>query len=178
MGDKIQFKISNPDIWITGIGTFTVSTKFNVSGNIMSLLYGDDFVGKTDLTGKNCVFRYLFNNCNKLLSAENLILPATKLSDSCYENMFQGCESLTIAPELPASKLTYQCYRAMFSGCFKLQHIRMLATDISADRCLLSWVYGVASSGIFVKASNVEIPIVNAQNDGIPQNWEVREILK
>jgi hypothetical protein len=103
-----------------GIGTFTVSTKFNVSGNIMSLLYGDDFIGKTDLTGKNYAFKFLFNNCNKLLSAENLILPATKLADSCYEQMFYSCTSLTTAPELPASKLTYQCYRSMFQNCSKL----------------------------------------------------------
>lgn len=37
----------------SGIGTFSATGNFNVSGNIMSLYYGDSFVGQKDLTGKN-----------------------------------------------------------------------------------------------------------------------------
>jgi hypothetical protein len=55
----------------------------------------------------------------------------------------------------------------------------MLATDISASNCLTYWVSGVANSGTFVKASNVEIPTVSSTIiEGIPQNWEVHEVLK
>lgn len=43
-----------------GIGTFSATGRFNASGNIMSLLYGDDFIGQTDLTGKSYAFCELF----------------------------------------------------------------------------------------------------------------------
>ena len=63
-GQKIQFKMTNPTIsGLSGIGTFTISKPCNIEGNIMSLLYGDDFIGQTDLTGKKYAFRDLFYNC-------------------------------------------------------------------------------------------------------------------
>ena len=58
-GDKIMFKKSNSK----SIGTFSSTGKFNVSGNIMSLLYGDDFDGQISLSGKDRVFAMLFYNC-------------------------------------------------------------------------------------------------------------------
>jgi hypothetical protein len=39
----------------------------------------------------------------------------------------------------------------MFIGCSKLNYIKMMATDISADSCLSYWVSGVSSTGTFVK---------------------------
>jgi len=44
-----------------GIGKFTNSTaSFDIEGNIMSLLYGDNFEGQTNLTGKTNAFIYIF----------------------------------------------------------------------------------------------------------------------
>ena len=115
MGQKIQFKIDNPTISFNeGIGRFTISKKCNVSGNIMSLLYGDDFSERNSLTGKNYAFYKLFYNCKTIVDASKLILPATILSNYCYEYMFSGCTSLTTTPALPATMLAYQCYKGMF----------------------------------------------------------------
>jgi hypothetical protein len=80
-GKKIYFRGNLTPNSSNGIGTFTISKKCNVKGNIMSLIHGDDFKGKTDLTGKNYAFRYLFKNCTKLVDASELILPATTLAD-------------------------------------------------------------------------------------------------
>mgnify|MGYP003288036260 CR=1 FL=1 len=41
--DKIYFKAELTPTTNNGIGTFTISNYCNLSGNIMSLLYGDDF---------------------------------------------------------------------------------------------------------------------------------------
>ena len=103
-----------------GIGTFSAVGTFNASGNIMSLLYGDDFIGQTDLTQKKYAFYELFKSNNWLIDASNLILPATALATSCYQNMFYNCASLTTAPELPATTLAGSCYNGMFSGCTSL----------------------------------------------------------
>jgi hypothetical protein len=50
----------------------------------------------------------------------------------------------------------------------------MLATDISVSNCLNNWVYGVASTGIFVKmAAMTSLP---TGNSGIPSGWTVENI--
>ena len=143
---KIQFKITNPKIYsYDGIGTFTVSKAFNVKGNIMSLLYGDNFEGQIDLSRKDCAFSNLFLNCTTLQNAENLILPATTLRDSCYHSMFKGCTSLTAAPELPATTLVHSCYSYMFYGCTSLTTAPELPATTLANECYRSMFNGCTS---------------------------------
>ena len=103
-----------------GIGRFLSTAQFDVEGNIMSLLYGDNYKEQTDLTGKNYAFGYLFSGNTNVVSVENLSLPATTLSNYCYYYMFENCTSLTTAPELPATTLSDYCYSCMFIGCTSL----------------------------------------------------------
>lgn len=203
-----KFKMNDPTIISfgygpgnVGIGTFYVSKTYNVKGNIMSLLHGDDFVGKVSLSDKAGVFNYLFgpyNKSNPLIDAGNLILPATTLASTCYAFMFQansllttapklpattlapacymymfrGCSSLITAPELSATTLADYCYHEMFHYCTSLNYIKMLATDISASICLTDWVNGVASSGTFVK--NPNMTTLPTGISGIPEGWTVQ----
>ena len=111
------------------------SAQFNICGNAMSLLYGDDFIGQTNLEGKDYCFNSLFKGNTNLISAENLILPATTLADWCYYMMFYGCTSLTTAPELPATKLADGCYTSMFTGCTSLTTAPELPATTLARYC-------------------------------------------
>jgi len=61
----------------------------------------------------------------------------------------------------------------MFYNCSKLNHITMLATNISATDCLTKWVYGVASSGTFVK--NSSMTSLSEGVNGIPSGWAVED---
>ena len=88
--------------------------------------------------------------------------------------MFYDCTSLTTAPELLATTLYRDCYNLMFYGCSKLNYIKMLATSISASGCLNTWVYGVASSGTFVKNANATWNVTGI--DGIPNGWTVETV--
>ena len=88
--------------------------------------------------------------------------------------MFNGCTSLTTAPELPASTLVGSCYNRMFYGCTSLSSITCYATNISADDCVTSWVDGVASSGTFKKPSNMSSWTTGTS--GIPNGWTVEDI--
>ena len=99
-------------------------------------------------------------------------LPATVLADYCYNQMFRGCTGLTVAPELPATTLAAGCYRHMFWDCKKLDHITMLATDISAPNCFDEWVVGVASTGTFTKAA--AMTSLTTGVSGIPEGWTVK----
>ena len=73
--------------------------------------------GETEtFTAKN--FQALFQGCKSLTTAPEL--PATTLVKNCYNSMFQGCTSLTTAPDLPATTLATNCYLKMFYGCSSL----------------------------------------------------------
>jgi hypothetical protein len=133
-GQRIYFKGDNIEAGETyGIGVFNSNKKFNVGGNIMSLIYGDDFENKTELID-DYQFKFLFNNNRNLISAKDLVLPATKLTEFCYDSMFYECRSLTEAPELPATKLTYACYAKMFDNAYNLIDAPKLpATELVAE---------------------------------------------
>ena len=142
-GQRISFKINNPGISASyGIGTFTITKKCNVKGNIMSLLYGDNFEGQTSLTGKDYVFYNLFNNCTNIVDASELVLPATTLAKYCYDSMFEGCTSLTTAPQLPATTLANNCYESMFYGCTRLTAAPELPATTLAYYCYASMFRG------------------------------------
>ena len=94
------------------------------------------------------------------------------VDEECYFCMFQGCTSLTKAPELPATTLVYNCYFIMFMNCTSLNYIKMLATHIPSS-CMEYWVYGVAPSGTFVKDASATLP---TGIDGIPDGWTVETV--
>ena len=145
-GNKILWKqIGLTPTSSNGIGTFSATGNFEVSGNIMSLYYGDNFIGQTNLTGKNYAFLNLFYNCNKLVNAENLILSSTTLAPSCYYNMFLGCSSLTEAPELLATTLAPSCYYNMFRGCSSLTEAPELPATTLASSCYYGMFQGCTS---------------------------------
>ena len=173
-GDKILFKgnnssyaLINDSVWsvtLFGIptddeGPALDGASFNISGNIMSLIGGDNFEDLTTLTDPytfSCLFSWtktidasglilpvttltqgcygsMFSWCTSLTTAPSL--PATTLADSCYSEMFSGCTSLTTAPSLPATILVSGCYNSMFSGCTSLTTAPSLPTTILAEDC-------------------------------------------
>ena len=100
-------------------------TEYYIYGNIMSLLYGDSFTRKRTLYDWNShCFSELFDASTAkyryCTSAENLVLPATKLSDGCYDSMFRLQTRLEHAPKLPATTLADSCYIWMFRDCSSL----------------------------------------------------------
>lgn len=115
----------------------------NVSGNIMSLVYGDNFVGQTSLT-MSYTFRRLFNY-NNIVSAQNLILPATTLTNNCYDGMFMDCALLTSIPTLPATTLAQSCYYNMYENCISLVNPPALPATTLANYCYWDMFKGCTS---------------------------------
>ena len=85
--------------------------------------------------------------------------------------MFGDCSSLTQAPELPATTLVDHCYDSMFYGCSKLNYIKALFTTEPSDKYTYNWVYGVSSTGTFVKSSAANWNVTGVT--GIPDGWTV-----
>ena len=88
--------------------------------------------------------------------------------------MFRNCSSLTQAPDLPAQKLTDHCYCNMFYNCSSLKYIKCLATNISETRCTYQWVENVPATGTFVKAASMSGWQSKTGTDGIPSGWTVQ----
>jgi hypothetical protein len=137
-GDKVLWKGECTPNSSAGIGKFTTeeeSAQFDVEGNVMSLLYGDNFKEQTSLTGKDWAFHALFTANTKVISAENLSLPATTLANGCYSDMFKGCTILITAPELPATTLANSCYSQMFRDCTSLTTATALPATTLVYNC-------------------------------------------
>lgn len=107
----------------------------------------------------------MFRQCIFLTQAPEL--PAVTLADSCYEYMFYS-SGLIQSPELPAAILVRSCYRCMFHFCAFLNYIKCLATDISAEYCILTWTTNVEDQGEFHCKPNVAWP---EGSSGIPTGW-------
>lgn len=137
VGQKIMWKASGLTVadntYYHGIGTFSATGNFNVEGNIMSLVSGDSFVSATTISN-DWQFASLFYENNNIVSAENLILPATTLAKNCYNSMFNS-SSLTTPPQLPATSLTEGCYVQMFAYCNSLTTAPSLPATTLAKHC-------------------------------------------
>ena len=146
IGQKILIKGNNDTYnvvsdYIGNFSCFTASKQIDVNGNIMSLIYGDNFKGQYSFPSGTFNFYNIFNSA-PIVSAENLILPATTLATACYKNMFKGCTGLTTAPELPATTLANSCYQNMFDGCTGLTTAPALPATTLADYCYQYMFYG------------------------------------
>lgn len=89
-------------------------------------------------------FKDAFENDENLVGANKLILKHGSLAESCYSYMFSGCTGLT----------TIDCYATSY------------ATEATND-----WVFGVAETGTFSKASDADFWETGV--NGIPSGWSV-----
>ena len=158
-GESVSFWSNNAALtlgsdWMPLYSYFDISDECYVYGNVMSMI--DDQVGATAENPKFCTdeeigasyaLYNLFKNCKKILNHESkeLVLPATKLTSNCYQNMFYNCEKLTKAPELKAETLKDYCYASMFYGCTSLTKAPELKAETLAPYCYNSMFYGCTS---------------------------------
>lgn len=122
VGDIIEYKSLKGSTY----GHFSSNCEFIAYGNAMSLLYGDDFSGKTTFQSTTYTLNGLFIDCSGLTSVKHLVLPATALTQNAYNQMFRGCTNLIDSPELPATEIANWCYKGMFSGCTSLTNAPVL----------------------------------------------------
>ena len=156
-GESLQFRaekggnetFSTNDYRFTYRITVEGEGEISASGNIMSLL--DSTLVRTEL--KEYIFARLFDGCDKLTDASNLILPATTLENECYRSMFSGCSSLKTAPALPATELEESCYGDMFYGCSNLKTAPSLPATTLAASCY---------SGMFSESGLTTAPVLPA----------------
>ena len=124
------------------VGTFSGSSfAGELGGNILSLVYGDDFInhtGDTTIEGSS-VFNGLFRECQSYIDASGLVLDVMG-DDFTYAYMFYQNQgdgryySCTAAPELPNTSVTRSSYSYMFANCGKLVTPPELPASVVEER--------------------------------------------
>lgn len=193
-GQNSPYTAPNESGYETRWNYFKSTAKYNVYGNIMSLIYGDSFQNNNTIS-----YDYVFNGlfyANRIVDATNLIIPSTTLTKYCYHAMFSNCSYMTFAPKLPATTLAEGCYYvmfvacsnlatapdllasnipfhaydSMFESCYSLNSIKCMATTgVNTNNCL-RWLANTSSTGTFTKKSGVSWP---SGDSGIPTGWTV-----
>lgn len=136
--------------------------KFEIGGNIMSLLFGDNYSSTTTFNSNSYdyAFKNIFNGWTSLIDASRLNFAVTNLglASHVYEYMFSDCTRLKVAPTLKATTLTASCYCGMFDGCTSLQTApNLTATSIPAS----------AYEGMFARCTSlINAPIISATSVG------------
>ena len=144
-GEKYYWKGTN--YAISQNGTFkteqnvklAASQNFKAYGNMFSMLWGDDFIGKNffpnDTT--NYIYAGFFWNNTKLIDAQNLYFPGqhtkgfkesgndTPSSDeviNSFNDLFNGCSNLEYGPIIEMLTIVgNSSIKRMFKGCSKLK---------------------------------------------------------
>ena len=149
------------------------SMKTEIFGNVMSLLKGKDNLESATTIEANNAFYGLFAGAEKLVNNTErlLVLPATTLTEGCYQDMFNGCKGIEKAPELPAPKLEKNCYQEMFYDCAKLNHVKCLATDIKAENSTKDWLGKAGTEATGEKVLETAVPMTANSDDGVPTAW-------
>ena len=139
----------------------------------MSLLKGKDNLESATTIEANNAFYGLFAGADKLVNNDErlLVLPATTLTEGCYQDMFNGCKGIEKAPELPAPKLEKNCYQEMFYDCAKLNHVKCLATDIKAENSTKDWLGKAGTEATGEKVLETAVPMTSGSDDGVPDGW-------
>ena len=150
---------------ISGFTTLTKQCYTEMFVGCTGLLNGVDMPSNVVLAEGCC--HTMYDGCSSLTTAPEL--PATTLVYHCYAWMFRNCTSLTTAPDLPAINATSDNYIHMFAGCTSLNYIKCLA--VSNSGYMQGWVDDVPSGGTFVK--NVNMNNWTTGVNGIPTGWNV-----
>ena len=153
---------------------FVLTGNWSASGNIMSLLYGDNFEGatfdtSTSKTNKDA-FRSLFKGCSALYDVTGIILPENT-TDACYVYMFDGCSNIETAPYLPAAIHASDAYGMLFQNCTKIKYIKF---NTSNTNQFYMWLNGINiyTRGIMVNENPDFNPSsFNRTTSGCPSSW-------
>lgn len=179
-GDIVVFKGNNKSYYSSpGYNKFGGSATFKAYGNILSLIYEDNYQTETELPSGNTQntlqnFDSLFQKNSGITDASNIIMPQNT-KNNCYHRMFEDCYNLEKAPTLPAVTLEPNAYQYMFANCSKLVYVKCLATNMSATDCTGNWLSSVSPTGTFVKHPNATW---ETSDSGIPKGWTVQDYVE
>lgn len=139
-GDIVYFKGTNARLSFVDTSKYTTfvidGAKAYAGGTVQSLVDG---VGESETAIQ---MSRLFASAN-IISAPDL--PATTLSRSCYEGIFDGCQYLVQGTYLPATRAAENCYKNMYKSCSALTYANAIMLSTLAISCCEAMFYGCSA---------------------------------
>lgn len=157
VGDKVCFKATTTNTRFanaqsSNYNNFVMTGEFDASGNINSLLNGEDMDSVTSLSSNS--FACLFDSCASLVDASGIKLKATSDGGASYSNLFFGCGNLEKSPEISLTTTNAKTCLYMFVDCTSLTSVDM--TDLTyIDSDGLGYAFDGCTSLTSVDLSNV-----------------------
>ena len=157
-GDTVAFKGNSKKYkFASNSSTIAFTGKYALKGNIMSLVYGDDFLANTVIP-EECFGMFAYNQTN-LIDAKDLYIAASEVAKKGCYYMFKGCKNLKSTPKLLANTLGASAYCGMFWLCTSLTEAPELPAMNLGEGCYMS-MFNICSS--LVKAP--ELPATNLKH--------------
>lgn len=154
--------------YLLGSDPWTQNGEFNIYGNIMSLVYTDYTNPQiANIIPSGECFRETFMYAN-IINAKNLVLPATQLTNDCYNGMFESCEKMVMPPHILPTKNPRNvggCYKKMFSSCTSLQNSPVLMLSSLGE-------FGSSDTGF----SNYCIGLCHRMFENCSSLWNIQKI--
>ena len=154
-GDTIQLSVKYKDEYLNTENTYAAylqspydgnEHRAEISGNIMSMIYGDDFL----LYDSKDKFKFSSEWKETVSKADNLSMPRIITQKDCCANMFDNTP-ITSLPKLPAKTVPEGCYQWIFGGCQNL-------TDLSSYKLDAKYVTDNSLLGMFNSCSYLTLP--------------------
>lgn len=124
---KVYFRGDNESIsfnLLASYSTFTGTGKFNLSGNIMSLLSKTNYK-KIEQLPMGCFTKLFYNNWSIIDASKMSFGLPKKLSNYSFGSMFFKCKNLIDAPTINVYSSGVNAMDSMFRDCSMLQHIKV-----------------------------------------------------
>lgn len=175
-GNKYRYMISGEEDDYYGYFEFTKQYQSDellveVSGNIMSMVAGDNFQEAEFVN--NGSLASLFKRNTDIVSAENLIIPANN-TQGCFTFLFSDCSNMVKGPKITATDTPAQyAYNGMFYRCSSLTSISIDSPYTSG--CYNNWMYNASASGTiyYTDDSWQNAP---TGTSGIPSGWTATKV--
>ena len=143
----------------------SADTVYTVQGNIMSLVYGDNFSGQTTLDKR---FYGLFGSCKGLVDASNLVLPATEATvTSAYTRMFQYSD-ITGGPFVALQSIPDRGCDRMYYNCKNINTVYLPYVETIGNDGIYRILNSAKAGGTLYKKAGVEYP---RGDNVIPNSW-------
>ena len=142
--DKIYFRNTNENG--SAFNSYDNNYRFQMTWSIAASGDIGYLINKNSVTAytNTHIFYNLFYQCSSLTSCPRL--PATTITQLCYNGMFYWCTNLETLPTLPATTLQDGCYGSMFRWCSKIKVSSTQTWDYQTEyRIPITWTWTDAS---------------------------------
>ena len=151
-GDSVLWKcISTDGSFSRSYGNcvlFSSTMSCKMYGNILSMIYGDAFIGKNTVADGFQTFRQNFQRL-KVVDAEYLIIPVMTMKQHVAIMMFYSNTNLVKGPAFVSDEIQDGALQQAFSNNTHLASLTIIADSVSNNQS--NWVTGVPSGGVLTR---------------------------